>query len=80
MMKLKPCPCGQIPKVLDTMDTGEGGKWAIASGDCCGEWHIYFRTNYEKEGSQKYMELAISEWNDAPRGHQQGERSDGKGD
>ena len=67
MIKLKSCPCGKIPKTLDTMDTGEGGKWAIASGDCCGEWNVYFRTSYHPQGSDELMEYAVEAWNDAPR-------------
>jgi len=48
-------------------DAGQGAKYANAAGNCCGEWMIEFRTNYEPFHSDKCMELAIAAWNNAPR-------------
>ena len=66
-MKLKKCQCGKTPKHLDITDAGQGGKWANASGDCCGEWTVEFRTGYHALDSKECMERAIEYWNDAPR-------------
>lgn len=65
-VKLKRCPCGQIPSKL--LITDNGAKWAFAFGDCCNEWHIEFRTQYNPIDSKECMDLAIEEWNRAPRG------------
>jgi hypothetical protein len=67
--KLAPCPCGQIPESLCINDNGQGYKWAMTSGSCCGEWNIEFRTNYLGINSKECMDLAISAWNNAPRHH-----------
>ncbi len=64
---IKPCPCGRTPEKLYIHDTGQGGKWANVSGDCCGEWEIEFRTGYHDYGSDECMTLAITAWNEAPR-------------
>ena len=64
---IKPCPCGKTPEKLYIHDTGQGGKWANANGDCCGEWEIEFRTDYLDYGSDECMALAIAAWNAAPR-------------
>lgn len=61
------CPCGETPKKLIICDAGQGGKWANVTGDCCAEWTIEFRTQYEKLDSNECMELAIEAWNEAPR-------------
>ena len=65
--KLAICPCGKTPKKLFITDNGQGMKWASASGDCCGEWSVEFRTGYRQHDSNECMELAIDAWNDAPR-------------
>lgn len=70
MSKLKPCPCGKIPEALIIVENGQGAKWAVASGDCCGEWMIEFRTHYNKFGSKECRDLANAAWNEAPRAQQ----------
>ena len=66
MAELKPCPCGETPDTLHIVDNGQGGKWANASGSCCNEWSIEFRTQYFKDGDA-LLELATERWNEAPR-------------
>ena len=66
-MTLAPCPCGKAPDSL-TIVPSNGYKHAFAVGDCCGEWHIEFRTNYALLDSPECMALAQEAWNDAPRG------------
>jgi len=66
-MKLKKCPCGKIPEYIGITDSGQGGKWAGASGSCCGAWEIEFRTQYFPPSSKEIMELAVEAWNEAPR-------------
>ena len=68
MSKLKRCPCGEIPTTLILADNGQGGKWATASGDCCNEWSIEFRTYYAELDSDDCMDTAIEAWNNTPRG------------
>jgi len=64
---LKPCPCGKVPDDLGI--TGEDrAKWSYASGTCCGEWHIEFRSDYLLSDDPELMLLAISAWNETPRG------------
>jgi hypothetical protein len=65
MEKLKSCPCGETPKSLLLVDNG--AKWAYATGDCCNEWHVEFRTGYNKLESSECMALAIEAWNLATR-------------
>lgn len=67
-MELKQCPCGETPEILCITDTGQGGKWAMACCDKCGEWNIEFRTQYFALDSDECYELAVKDWNDAPRG------------
>ena len=68
MKELKPCPCGETPTKLHITDAGQGGKWALASGDCCGEWIVEFRTgNYALDHIKCYRR-GMEYWNDAPRG------------
>ena len=70
MTKLAPCPCGRpIDDVIIT-DAGQGGKYAYVAGNCCGEWEIEFRTNYNRLSSQECKKLGIEAWNNAPRGKQ----------
>lgn len=65
MQNLKTCPCGETPKSLLLVDNG--AKWAYATGDCCNEWHIEFRTGYNKLESSECMALAVEAWNLATR-------------
>ncbi len=65
--KVLPCPCGKTPNKLCLTDAGQGMKWAWASCDICGEWSIEFRTRYHPLDSKECMDLAIADWNDAPR-------------
>ena len=67
---LKPCPCGQVPEALTITDNGQGYKWASATGTCCDEWSVEFRTQYNDYTSDACRELAIEAWNEAPRGTQ----------
>ncbi len=64
---IKPCPCGKTPTKLHCVDNGQGSKWAQASGDCCGEWSVEFRTGYFDLNSEKCQGYAIDSWNGAPR-------------
>lgn len=66
--EIKQCPCGKIPASLGITDACQGGKWAYAVPDCCGEWTIEFRTSYLDLHSEECMDLAIEAWNEAPRG------------
>ena len=65
--EIKPCPCGQTPTKLCLMDTGQGMKWGIASGNCCNEWNVEFRTGYNPIDSKECYDIAVGYWNDAPR-------------
>jgi hypothetical protein len=62
---LNPCPCGKTPTKLCLCDAGQGGKWANVSGDCCNEWTLEFRTEYNALDSEKCIELATERWNEA---------------
>lgn len=64
---LAACPCGRTPSRLQLTDNGQGGKWASATGDCCGEWGIEFRTMYNDLESTECYKLACDAWNSAPR-------------
>ena len=65
-LKLARCPCGEVPERLSIQPDG-GGKYAFASGYCCGEWHIEFRAQHHKPDSPECAVLAAQAWNDAPR-------------
>jgi hypothetical protein len=65
MTTLKPCPCGKTPTSLSISDNGS--KWAYVSGNCCGEWSIEFRTQYNLIETDECMSLAIAAWNEADR-------------
>jgi len=73
MEKLKPCPCGATPERLNVVE-GSSCKWAFASGDCCGEWLVEFRTQYANLESEECYELAASAWNEASRAEGRDER------
>lgn len=61
------CPCGKTPTSVGVYDLGQGGKWAAAVPDCCGEWMIEFRTGYFDLDSDECKKLAREAWNEAPR-------------
>lgn len=64
--KLLPCPCGKTPTEL-CLTEGSTLKWGWASGNCCNEWCIEFRTvNYQPD-SQETIDQAIKCWNESPR-------------
>jgi len=68
--ELKPCHCGRPLDNLTIIDSGQGGKYANVCGDCCGEWMIEFRTQYNGLTTPECMSLAIKAWNEAPRAKQ----------
>lgn len=59
------CPCGEIPEKLCI--TEQCGKHALVGGNCCGDWHVEFRTKYHPIGSPELSALALEAWNAAPR-------------
>ena len=61
------CPCGDYPTVLIITDAGQGGKWAHVHGDCCSQWTLEFRTEYNDIESDACTALATSAWNQASR-------------
>jgi len=68
---LAQCPCGKTPTDVQICDAGQGGKWAIVKPNCCGEWMIEFRTNYNQLESEECKKLAVEAWNSAPRERKQ---------
>ena len=64
---LKPCPCGKTPESL-SIEAGASCKWSYASGNCCGDWNIEFRTTYTNDDDE-LMRLAVDAWNNACREH-----------
>lgn len=62
------CPCGAIPTELVISDAGQGGKYALVQGNCCGKWMIEFRTEYADLDDKKCFSLAVAAWNSATRG------------
>ena len=63
---LAPCPCGQVPSRL-IVQCEYRAKYAYVGGDCCDEWQIEFRNNYEPPGSAASIALARAAWTKAPR-------------
>jgi hypothetical protein len=63
--KLTPCPCGKTPTKL--LIHGEDAKWKWATGDCCNEWHVEFRTGYKEAHTFDCALRAIDAWNNATR-------------
>lgn len=59
------CPCGKIPSKLH-IEQGVSSKYSFASGDCCGDWMVEFRTGYHNKDS-RLMERAAKAWNEAQR-------------
>ena len=76
-MKAKRCPCGEFPSELTIFDANQGGKWAFVVGACCSEWHVEFRTMYNDIESEACRHLALSAWNDAPRGNDERKEKQG---
>lgn len=72
---LKECPCGLTPLNLVVLGEAEGArpKYAFVAGDCCNEWIIEYRNQYEPIGSPEAIARAIKEWNAATRGALTGE-------
>jgi len=66
MMKLKQCPCGQLPSSVIIQD-GNTCKWAWVGGNCCGDWFTEFRTNYHGLETPECKKLAEAAWNNAGR-------------
>ena len=66
-MKILDCPCGRPIDNLLISEGGDSGKYGFVSGDCCGEWNIEFRLNYEHILSKQAKESALKAWNNAPR-------------
>lgn len=64
---LAACPCGKTPDTLIITDAGQGGKWAMVCGNCCGDWMIEFRTGYNPLESDECERLARDAWNAARR-------------
>lgn len=67
-MQLAKCPCGKQPERILISECGQGWKYMLAMGNCCGEWIIEFRANYHKPESPECMTLAVAAWNGARRG------------
>ena len=67
MKELFRCPCGELPERLNLSSNGQGGKYACASGDCCGYWIAKFRTNNNGLDTNECYALAVAAWNDAQK-------------
>lgn len=63
---LKPCPCGETPNAVG-IEADSIQKWAFVYGDCCSEWYVEFRTEYNSPTSPECLALATEAWNEAPR-------------
>ncbi len=66
--ELKQCPCGKIPERLDIISEHNRPKWAYASPECCGEWMIEFRNQYDDVTSKESYRKAVVAWNETTRG------------
>lgn len=67
MIDLAPCPCGETPTKLTITENGQGMKYALASGNCCGEWFVEFRSGYFERDTEECMRRAINGWNSTKR-------------
>ena len=65
--ELKPCPCGETPDHLCVCE-GSTLSYAYASGSCCNEWIIEFRTDKYSPYSEESMGNAVKIWNSTKRG------------
>ena len=66
--KLKQCPCGKTPTLLDIYKAESSPKWAYLTPNCCSEWSIEFRTIDYDMDSLETMKEAHRVWNNADRG------------
>lgn len=66
-MELAKCPCGCTPSAIVVVSEDQS-KWSYACGDCCGDWHIEFRSNYFKSDDARLQILANEAWNNTTRG------------
>ena len=66
MTKLKKCPCGSSPELLE-ISLVETRVHSYATCYACGYWTVEFRSSRNDLMSQKIQELAAKVWNDAPR-------------
>jgi hypothetical protein len=68
MTTLKPCPCGEVPRVRSlVIECHVGAMWGtVYPRSCCSAWSIAFRNNYERDPG-KIQNLATQAWNAAPR-------------
>ena len=65
---IEPCPCGRTPEALCI--EGEGlPKYARVSGDCCSDWSVEFRNDYNAIDSGESKKLATRALNAAKRGN-----------
>lgn len=65
---LLPCPCGEVPtELIVTSHEGDWPKWAMASGNCCSDWHVEFRNDWKQIGSPECADRAARAWNKAAR-------------
>lgn len=61
-------PCGQVPTFLHIDSDHDCPKWARCAGNCCSEWWLEYRNNYNDIDSCEAATLAEKAWNEAPRG------------
>ena len=66
MSELKPCPCGKLPEELIVTREHDRSKYAMVSGDCCGEWEIEFRADHLTD-DVLIKKMANEAWNKAKR-------------
>jgi hypothetical protein len=64
-LRLEKCPCGRIPDHLVIVPGGQGEKYRLAVGSCCGEWHVEFPSHYKDP--DECMAFAVQAWNCAAR-------------
>ncbi len=64
-MKIKPCPCGEMPETLHVQD-GSTYRWRYITGSCCGEWMLEVRVPCDKRPAEIYRKC-VEAWNTAPR-------------
>ncbi|MFK5950686.1 MAG: hypothetical protein QM500_18190 [Methylococcales bacterium] len=65
-MKLKPCPCGEVPESIHPEYIDQPHKYQYCYPSCCNEWNIEFKAMYVTGAALEG--LAIKAWNEAPRG------------
>jgi len=62
--ELKLCPCGKRPEKLII---GLGQNITTATGDCCDDWLVLFRSEYQSRDSDLTQQLAVEAWNEVSR-------------